>query len=349
MIPENVIITRELSGSIESFLTANQYSKVGVLVDENTEQHCMPLITPSLPEHWCIRISSGEENKNLQTCEQIWGTLTEASFDRNSLLINLGGGVICDMGGFCAATFKRGIDFINIPTTLLSQVDASVGGKLGVDFNGLKNHIGIFKEPERVLVSSKFLETLSNRELRSGFAEVLKHALIADKDYWKLLIKHDLDKQVWDAHIEHSIGVKSKIVQEDPFEKGPRKLLNFGHTIGHAIETVYLEEGDGRLLHGEAIAVGMIGEAFLATKKAGLTKEELKEIVGYLSRVFDFRTIAKEKFDGILELCLQDKKNLGNVINCTLLNKIGEGIVNVPISTEEVLNSIFYYNQLSNK
>lgn len=347
MIPESVQITQNLSETLKEFFSNHNYSKIGVLADENTEQHCLHLITSSLPEHWLIKISSGEENKNLQTCEQIWQALTEASFDRKSLLINLGGGVIGDMGGFCAATFKRGIDFINLPTTLLSQVDASVGGKLGVDFNGLKNHIGVFTDPEKVFVSSKFFETLPKREVRSGFAEILKHALIADKVYWQKLIENDLENQDWDAHIKHSIAVKSNIVQEDPFEKGLRKLLNFGHTVGHAIETVHLEEADERLLHGEAIAIGMICEAFISTKKAGLTQEELNEIVSYLTKTFGLEKIAKEKFDEILELCQQDKKNLGNVINCTLLSEIGVGIVNVPISTGEVLDSIFFYNQIN--
>lgn len=348
MIPESVQITNNLSNVLDKFFGDRQYSKVGVLVDENTETHCLPIISDLLPEHWSIKISSGEERKTLESCQQIWEAMTEAGFDRNSLLINLGGGVIGDMGGFCAATFKRGMDFINIPTTLLAQVDASVGGKLGIDFNGLKNHIGVFQDPQLVIVDSQFLRTLSQRELRSGFAEVLKHALIADKDYWDVLTGNDFESQDWEAHIDHSIGVKSKIVEEDPFEKGQRKLLNFGHTIGHAIETIHLDL-DNRLLHGEAIAIGMICEGFISTKKAGLSSEELIEMVTYLKRTYGLIKVGKDKFERILALCLQDKKNQANVINCTLLKKLGEGIVNMPISTGEVLDSMFYYNQLSDK
>ncbi len=346
MIPESIQITDDLSGALDKFFSNRQYSKIGVLVDENTETHCLSHIVGFLQEHWLIKISSGEEHKNLRTCEQIWEALTEASFDRKSLLINLGGGVIGDMGGFCATTFKRGIDFLNIPTTLLSQVDASVGGKLGIDFNGLKNHIGVFQHPQMVIISPQFLSTLSKRELRSGFAEVLKHALIADKDYWNILTSVSLESQDWETHIRHSINVKSGIVEEDPFEKGQRKLLNFGHTIGHAIETVYLDSENEKLLHGEAIAIGIICEAFISTKKVGLTNEELLEIAQYIKTTYDTIGIGKDKFERILELCQQDKKNLGNVINCTLLKHLGEGVVNVPISTGKVLDSIFYYNQL---
>ena len=349
MISESVQISNDLSAVLDEFFVKRQYSKIAVLVDENTERHCLSLIKEKLPEHWLIKIESGENHKNLDTCQQIWGALTEASFDRKSLLINLGGGVIGDMGGFCAATFKRGMDFINIPTTLLSQVDASVGGKLGIDFEGLKNHIGVFTDPKKVIVSSQFLKTLDKRELRSGFAEVLKHALIADKDYWGILTSQEVAGQDWDAHIQHSISVKSKIVKEDPFEKGQRKLLNFGHTIGHAIETVHLEKEGSRLLHGEAIAIGMICEAFISTKKAGLSKDELSELVNYLIQTFGLIQIDKKDFEGIVNLCLQDKKNQANVINCTLLKRLGEGVVNIPISTGEILDSMFYYNQLSNK
>ncbi len=349
MIPENVQITNDLSKALDKFFLDQQYSKIAVLVDENTETHCLSILSDLLPDHWLIKIISGEENKNLTTCEQIWDALTKAEFDRKSLLINLGGGVIGDMGGFCAATFKRGMDFINIPTTLLSQVDASVGGKLGIDFNGLKNHIGVFQDPKLVIVASQFLNTLSQRELRSGFAEVLKHALIADKKYWKVLTANDFESQDWQQHINHSIGVKSGIVKNDPFEQGQRKLLNFGHTIGHAVETVHLGLERERLLHGEAIAIGMICEGFISTKKAGLDTNELLEMVQYLKLTYGLTKIGKDKFERILVLCQQDKKNLANVINCTLLKRIGEGIVNMPISTGEVLDAIFYYNQLSDK
>lgn len=346
MIPNNVLITESLDDEINRVLGSKNYSKVAVLVDENTERYCLPRISDLIGDHWLIKIQSGEENKHINTCNQIWGALTEASFDRKSLLINLGGGVIGDMGGFCAATYKRGIDFVNLPTTLLSQVDASVGGKLGVDFDGLKNHIGVFKDPESVIIATDFLKTLSQEELRSGFAEVIKHALIADEQYWGIISGGDLDKQDWFAHVSHSVKVKGDIVAQDPYENGLRKLLNFGHTVGHAVESTLLETSD-KLLHGEAVALGMICEAYLSTKKAGLSDADLRTITAYITDVFGVATVDKKYFDEIVERCTQDKKNLNNVINCTMLKGIGSGVVDVPITAGEVLDSIFYYNQLN--
>ena len=349
MIPDSVQITEDVRHALKGFIHANNYSNVAVLVDEHTEEFCLPEIRDALPEHWLIKIASGEEQKILSTCELIWESLTETGFDRNGLMINLGGGVIGDMGGFCAATFKRGIDFVNIPTTLLAQVDASVGGKVGIDFNGLKNHLGAFRDPELVIVHPKFLDTLPERELRSGYAEVIKHALIADADYWEVLRAKNFEQQDWASHIDHSIQVKSKIVEDDPLEKGLRKLLNFGHTIGHAIETTYLNEGKMPLLHGEAVAIGMMCEAFISSKKCGLPDDHLDQISSFLITTFEPVKIEKNKFEEILALCRQDKKNLGNVINCTLLKQIGEGMVNVPVSEGEILDAMFFYNQLSDK
>ncbi|MDA0196453.1 MAG: 3-dehydroquinate synthase [Bacteroidetes bacterium] len=349
MASKNVQITDDLSSVLDRFFFDRNYTQVAVLVDENTEQACLPLVKDLIPEHWLISIVSGESNKNLSTCESIWGALTEGSFDRHSLMINLGGGVIGDMGGFCAATFKRGIDFINIPTTLLSQVDASVGGKLGIDFQGFKNHIGVFKDPELVIIDPVFLKSLPNKELRSGFAEAIKHCLIADRKRWDEISQKNLDTQNWVDIIGHSVAVKEDIVAGDPFEKGQRKLLNFGHTIGHAIESTYLDRGEERLLHGEAIAIGMICESYLSKKKSGLQETELNEIVSYINRIFGLPQLDKEAFEEMVELISQDKKNQGKVINCTLLKTIGEGVVNIPISTGDVIDALFYYNQLSDK
>jgi 3-dehydroquinate synthase len=349
MASKNVEITDELSSALDRFFFDRNYTQVAVLVDDNTEQKCLPLVKDLIPEHWLIAIPSDESNKNLATCESIWGALTEGSFDRHSLMINLGGGVIGDMGGFCAATFKRGIDFINIPTTLLSQVDASVGGKLGIDFQGFKNHIGVFKDPELVIIDPVFLKSLPNRELRSGFAEVIKHSLIADRNKWDEISQKGLDSQNWVDIIGHSVAIKEGIVAEDPFEKGQRKLLNFGHTIGHAIESTYLHRGEERLFHGEAIAIGMICESYLSQKKAGLPETELNEIVSYINRIFGLTQLDKEAIEEMVELTTQDKKNQGKVINCTLLKKMGEGVVNIPISTGDVIDSLFYCNQLSDK
>ncbi|MEM8969941.1 MAG: 3-dehydroquinate synthase family protein, partial [Bacteroidota bacterium] len=242
MPADNVTITKNIAGTLADLLSKSSFSQVAVLVDENTRQHCLPLIQEVLPpEYTLVEIKSGELNKNLDTCAHIWAQLTEQHFDRKALLINLGGGVIGDMGGFCAATYKRGISFVNIPATLLAQVDASVGGKLGIDFRGFKNHIGLFQEPQQVLIDAAFLRTLPEQELRSGFAEVIKHALIHDSVYWNKLRGASLAQQPWTEHIRHSVQVKSWVVDQDFREGGLRKILNFGHTVGHAVESHFLE------------------------------------------------------------------------------------------------------------
>ncbi|SMD36777.1 3-dehydroquinate synthase [Reichenbachiella faecimaris] len=338
-------ITNDITQSIRNFLDGKKYSQIAVICDENTEEHCLPVILDGLPEHYLLRIDSGEENKHLGTCEQLWMALTDAGFDRKGLVINLGGGVIGDMGGFVASTYKRGMDFLNIPTTLLSQVDASVGGKLGVDFHGFKNHIGLFAEPQNVLIDTCFYATLPQRELRSGFAEVIKHGLIYDKSYWQKVKTIDLDDANWSELVSRSIDIKKEVVKADPFESGLRKILNFGHTIGHAVESYFLDKGDQRLLHGEAIAVGMICEAYLSHKFTGLSIEELDEIVAYLIGIYHPVKIDKSLFDEIIGLTLQDKKNEGGAVQFSLLTGMGACKVNIPIATPDMLDSLFYFNQ----
>lgn len=315
------------------------------MVDENTRRYCYPLVSDHLPVHTVIEIKSGEEEKTLSTCEQIWKGLTDLGCDRKALLINLGGGVIGDMGGFCAATYKRGIRFLNVPTTLLAQVDASVGGKLGIDFHGLKNHIGVFQEPERVIISSGFLPTLPARELRSGFAEVLKHALIADAAYWSRLTSRPFEEQPWQEHISHSVQVKSQVVAADPREQGLRKILNFGHTIGHALETALLHTGD-RLLHGEAIAVGMMAEAYLSVKKTGLGQAAYESIRDYLVSVYQPAPIHANTVAEAGRLILQDKKNEKATIKGSLLRAIGKADFDVTISQEEVFEAFAEVNSV---
>ncbi len=350
MQAEEVDITGDINLSLKTFLEKKQFSKVAVLVDENTEALCLPVIKGRTGEAAVIRIKSGEENKNLKTCQLIWDYLTDAEFDRRSLLINLGGGVIGDMGGFCAATFKRGIPFINIPTTLLAQVDASVGGKLGIDYHGFKNHIGVFKTPEKVLIDPAFLKSLPKRELRSGFAEIIKHSLIADKDYWPEISSQKFEDQDWGSHIAHSIKIKSKIVHADPTENGLRKILNFGHTIGHALETDFLNQDPGkRILHGEAIAAGMICEAYLSNKKLGLSSSSLKEIQEYILKVYGQLNLAGESINRVLRLCHQDKKNERGIVNFSLLDSLGRTRFNIEVEPEEIKTSLLYYQQIQMK
>ena len=218
-MPDNVILTSKIVNSVKELVDNFSYSRIGVLMDENTKRDCLPLLYGSIEKFTSIEIGSGEKNKSLSSCEFIWSVLTKEEFDRKSLIINLGGGVICDLGGFAASTFKRGLDFINIPTTLLAQVDASIGGKNGIDFMGFKNHIGVFKDPINVIIDSEFLETLPAKEIRSGFAEIIKHCLIGDAEFFKAIQNSSLENQNWDNHIIKSLELKHRIVSQDPFEK----------------------------------------------------------------------------------------------------------------------------------
>ncbi len=343
MSPEEIVITDNIQSVLGKYLKNNPFSNIGVLVDENTKEHCLPFVFNQVQDALIIEITSGEHNKNIDTCRDIWYQLTQAFFDRQALLINLGGGVIGDMGGFCAATFKRGIKFINIPTTLLAQVDASVGGKLGIDFNGFKNQIGIFNNPDKTFIDPVFLQTLPVRELRSGFAEIIKHALIADASYWPNISNHQLSTQDWQAHIHHSVRIKKTIVEKDPTERGLRKILNFGHTIGHAIETYFLENQSSRLLHGEAIAMGMICESYLSKQKLGMKKKEIDQIQAYILSIFGKVNFNHAEIESILDLCLQDKKNVKGTLNFSLLEKIGKAMYNIQVSKSEIKNALASY------
>jgi 3-dehydroquinate synthase len=343
MLPEDVELSHNISGNIQAFFSSSGYDKVAAIVDENTRSLCLPLIEDALPPSLLIEIRSGEEYKTLETCQTIWEALTNYKCDRKSLVVNLGGGVIGDMGGFCAATYKRGIDFINIPTTLLAQVDASVGGKLGIDFMGYKNHIGVFVKPKKVFVDTVFLDTLPREELRSGFAEVIKHCLIADAGFWETISAEDIKEQPWPEIVAHSIEVKNRIVKDDPFEKGLRKILNYGHTIGHAIESHFLKKKDNRLLHGEAIAIGMICEAYLSELKCNFPMCASKKIESYLLQTFGRISLTSGDINRIVHLCQQDKKNEKGIINFSLLEDIGKPVFNIGVEQEDIRKVIQRY------
>ena len=323
-------------------------SKIFILVDENSMNYCLPELiikAEALKNAEIIEISSGEDNKNLEICIQLWKVLTELKADRKSLLINLGGGVITDMGGFISSTYKRGIDFINIPTTLLSQVDASIGGKTGVDLESLKNQVGLFCNPKAVFIYPGFLKSLSKREILSGYAEVIKHGLIADKTYWELIKKMDFsNNDSWEKIIYHSVSIKNQIVNEDPFENNIRQHLNFGHTIGHALESYFMEDAQNSLLHGEAIAVGMICEAYLSHLKTGLKKEELDEICEYILKLFKPVNIELTSHHRLMELMLHDKKNEKNYIHFSLLASIGSSKHNKKCTSDQIAESLKYYS-----
>ncbi len=342
-LPDYIEITTSAKESLSNFLKEKSYSSMFVLVDENTKATCLPLISNVLNNAIEIEIKSGETNKTLETCTFIWQAFTNANADRNALLINFGGGVIGDMGGFCASTYKRGIDFINIPTTLLSQVDASIGGKLGVDFNGLKNHIGLFNLPKKVIIDPVFLKTLPQNQLLSGFAEMLKHGFIKDKHHLNQLSALDISSCNWLPYLKRSIEIKNEIVIADPFEKNERKLLNFGHTIGHAVESYFITN-NMPILHGEAVAMGIIAEGYLSSKLLDFELDEAQECVQIIDRFFKRIEIPENGIEDILNNLAHDKKNKGANIQSVLLKKIGKATHSIDISKENVLDAIRYYN-----
>ncbi|MDE3740370.1 3-dehydroquinate synthase [Maribacter polysaccharolyticus] len=330
---------------LNKYLAVNTYSKVFVLVDENTEIHCLPVFKELMADAFSfdvITIKAGEENKNIETCNQVWLALSEMDADRKSLLINLGGGVVTDLGGFVASTYKRGIDFINIPTTLLAMVDASVGGKTGVDLGSLKNQIGVINQPKMVLVASLFLKTLEERQLHSGFAEMLKHGLIKDISYWEELKVMETFEDI-DEDIVTSVSIKNEVVLKDPTEQHLRKILNFGHTLGHAVESYFLEnDAKKTLLHGEAIAIGMILEAYLSHQLSGLPLEDLADIKKTFLKRYPKVDFTGEDIKAILSMLKFDKKNTHGNINFVLLKSIGEPVIDVKIPND-LYNAAFAY------
>ena len=342
MIPNHIKIGN--AGKILSqYISKNNFSKIGFLADNNSTKYCLNRILENHDFNYhTITIEEGEENKNLSSCEKVWKELIDLKFDRNSLLINIGGGVICDLGGFVASTYMRGIDFINIPTTLLSQVDASVGGKLGVDFQNLKNIIGVFREPNSVIIDTIFLQTLSERELRSGFAEVIKHCLIRDRAMFDKISKKEWNDSDWDEIVKHSISIKSEVVSKDLKESGLRKILNFGHTIGHAIETTYLDK-KSKFLHGEAIVIGMICESFISYQHKKIDKDDLEKITKYILKVYDLPKLGF--FDTIIKNTYHDKKNISQNIRSSLLEGIGSCDYDITIEPDLINESLEYYNR----
>lgn len=336
---------------LNAFLKKNKFSKIFILVDENSLQHCVPQLVSRvkrLAEAEIIELESGEKNKTIEVCLNVWRVLGELGADRQSLLINLGGGVITDMGGFIAATFKRGIAFVNVPTTLLAQIDASVGGKTGVDLDGLKNEVGMFADPKELFIFPGFLRTLPRRQMLSGFAEALKHGLVSDAEYWKKLVSVNVADDVsWDEIILRSIRIKSGIVESDPFETGKRKALNFGHTVGHALESFFLEGGEASLLHGEAVAIGMICEAWMSNQLAGLKEHELDEITQTLLQLYGAVDVDSMSDHRLIELMRHDKKNESGVIYFTLLDAIGKPVINKKATAADIIEALSYYRTVS--
>ncbi len=328
-------------------LSEREYSQLLVIADHNTRRHCWPLLREALPEAALrpIVVPPGERRKNLDTCRYIWQEMMAAGADRRALVINLGGGVIGDMGGFCAGTFKRGVDFVQVPTTLLSQVDASIGGKLGIDFGGIKNSIGLFADPQAVFIDPAFLKTLPQRELRSGFAEMVKHALIADSGHWRQLqALADLEQVDWPALLLPSLRIKQRIVEADPYEHGLRKALNFGHTIGHAVEGLALQS-DLPLLHGEAVAVGMVAEAWLSHREKLLSAGALQAVVELIFRHFGKVALQRDDYPRYHELMRNDKKNEGGQVLFSLIGPLGAACINRPVPAPLIEEALDYYQK----
>jgi 3-dehydroquinate synthase len=326
-------------------------SGIFVLVDENTSKLCLPLLIekcPAVENSGIIIIPSGETNKTVASVELLWRNLIAGNAVRNSLLICLGGGVISDIGGFAAASFKRGMDFIHIPTTLLSMVDAAIGGKTGVNLDSIKNQIGLFALPKAVFIFSEFLKTLPDRQKLSGYAEMIKHAMIDSEAHFNKLIRLNSPNKVCnEVDILESAAVKLRIVEADPTEKGIRKALNFGHTLGHAIESFSHKHDPDPLLHGEAIAIGLICESFISMRLLGLTEDDLRRMSSLVNWHFPHYRFSHGSANELFELMNHDKKNLEkSQLNFSLLGKIGEPVLDVVPGEKLIRESLHFYMNL---
>ncbi|MGA9213568.1 3-dehydroquinate synthase [Kaistella sp.] len=334
---------------LNNFLEELKPTQLLILVDENTHEYCLPTLLGNLETEIpfeIIEIEAGEDLKTIETATQLWEILSEFETDRKSLLLNLGGGVITDLGGFVASTYKRGIKFVNIPTTLLGMCDASIGGKTGIDHQFLKNIIGTFAEPERIFVFPEFLQTLPFEELRSGFAEMMKHGLIADEKHWNDLISiQDLTPENIFPFIETSMKIKQNVVEIDFKEQNVRKTLNFGHTIGHALESLFLQKNQP-IPHGEAVALGMICETRLSFLENLMSEETSENIIKNIRKFYPYISINDFSSEEIISLMKNDKKNTDGNIIFSLLTAIGNSTFNCSVTIENIKNSLFYYQNL---
>ena len=331
---------------LNSYISEQNYSKVFLLVDNNSQQYCLTRFDKNIDfQVEVIKINSGEQFKTLDTCQIIWSELSEKGADRKSILINLGGGVITDIGGFVASCFRRGISFLHIPTTLLGMVDAAIGGKTGVDLMHLKNQIGVINQPDMVLYDFRFLSTLPKIELVSGFAEILKHGLIVSKNYLdKCFTVNDISYETVIPLIQESIETKLKIVLEDTNENGIRKALNYGHTLGHAIETYRMEqESSQHLLHGEAIAIGLVLETFISKELYGFPEEDLEKLKNFIDSTYVKQDFSNKDQNEIINIMKYDKKNIGDNVNFVLLKEIGKPVLDCKVDNDLIFTAFEYY------
>ncbi len=346
---QNIIFANDLKQELSAVSAAKAYDRVFVLCDENTRRHCLPLvgnigcIAQALP----VTITAGDDSKNIDSALHIWRALAANGATRHSLLINIGGGMVCDIGGFAAATFKRGIDFINLPTTLLGMVDAAAGGKTGINLDGLKNEVGCFQTPQKTIISTDFLKTLPPQEMLSGYAEMIKHSLLDNTNHWSKILDTDnlnCESKNLTEMIRLSIDVKSRFADADPHEKGIRKALNLGHTIGHAIETWSHCHGKP-MPHGYCVAYGTVGALYISCAETAFPTDRMRQTVRFISEVYSRPSITCNDYDELLQLMSHDKKNIGNDIIFTLLADIGKPEINRHVGEELIREALDFIRE----
>jgi 3-dehydroquinate synthase len=356
---QSVIISKNIKDELVAAISACEHDKLFVLADETTRDKCWPILQghQSLKDAQLIIIEATDTHKNLISLSQVWQGLQTGGATRHSCLVNIGGGMVTDLGGFAASTFKRGINFINIPTTLLAMVDASVGGKTGINFGGLKNEIGVFNDARCVIIDTHFLQSLDASNLRSGYAEMLKHGLISNEEHWSELLRFDLstpDLGQLKSMVAESVQVKERIVEADPTEQGLRKALNLGHTFGHAFESFSLKsamqsskEGNSTcpLLHGYAVAFGLICELYLSTVKLGFPADKMQQTVRFIRDYYGTYNITCNDYPELISLMMHDKKNTAGIINFTLLGDIGDIRINQTATEKEMKEALDFFRE----
>lgn len=349
MKKQDVILSENIGESLSAAIGNVAHDRLFVLTDETTLKLCWPLVSelPCLAEAQMITIGATDENKTLESLSHVWTELQRGGATRHSLMLNLGGGMVTDLGGFAASTFKRGIAYINVPTTLLSMVDASVGGKTGINFGGLKNEIGVFNCARSVILDTTFLRTLDYENLASGYAEMLKHGLISNVETWAELMRFDLqqaDYELLRTMVAKSVAVKERIVDEDPLEHGIRKALNLGHTVGHAFESLAMAE-NRTVLHGYAVAWGLVCELYLSVRHTGFPKDKLWQTLQFVKENYGKFSFDCKQYDRLYELMTHDKKNTAGVVNFTLLGEVGDIRINQTATREEIFDMLDFYRE----
>ncbi len=340
------IISDNIVATLGELLDSTDYDRVFLLTDCHVQHHVLTVefcTEIGLAAEQLIVVQAGDEHKTVQTASEVWQALCERGATRHSLLINLGGGMITDLGGFVAATFKRGIHCVNVSTTLLGAVDAAIGGKTGVNFAGLKNEVGVFREAQQVVLAAQLFRTLDAKNLRSGFAEMVKHALISTPDDWTDILRYDIenpDLEALNPLLARNVAIKQRIVEQDPTEQHIRKALNLGHTVGHALESYSYQSGLP-VLHGYAVLWGVVAEVYLSHVRKGFPKGVLSQLVQLMKEVYGKPAVGCKQYDQLLELMTHDKKNASaDEINFTLLSDVGEIHINQVVGREEICEAL---------